>query len=301
MSSSEQVPSTEWVSVRHGGEEIAEAWFMPEGGRVTVVFLVPRERLEVADAGPRVTVETLLEAAAIPADEVASWRLGDGSQPGGDDAGPGLNLPLPPPPADDPHLTVYVHLRPPAREAAGNESGELEIPREEWQALEVLWNTILGLEASINVSRSSLDGLRAELESAFRKVLPAEDKLHALQSDVVMWNKAKTRVHHAVPKAREFIHRATWAAALPERKELAEIYENHIQPRKPLPELGRVRERLEHLQKDRQILLATGTAVTQECRGVLAEIQSALSTLQRNAADRARQKRSAGREKGKHF
>jgi hypothetical protein len=58
---------------------------------------------------------------------------------------------------------------------------------------------------------------------------------------------------------------------------------------------------MEHLQKDRQVLFATGNAIYQECRGITAEIQRALSTLQRNAADRARQKRSAGREKGKFF
>ena len=44
-----------------------------------------------------------------------------------------------------------------------------------------------------------------------------------------------------------------------------------------------------------------GNAVGQECRGILAEIQRAVGTLQRNAADRARQKRSSGRDKGKHL
>jgi hypothetical protein len=139
------------------------------------------------------------------------------------------------------------------------------------------------------------------MEAAFKKPLSVEEKLHALQSDVAQWTKAKNRVHYALPKVREFIHRATWAVAAHERKRLEEIYREHIEPRNPHPEMDQVRRQLEHLQKDRQVLFAQGNSVHQECRGILAEIQRALNTLQRNAADRARQKRSAGREKGKHF
>jgi hypothetical protein len=178
---------------------------------------------------------------------------------------------------------------------------EQEVPPEQWQALEALWRAILGLEASIESSRQSMEGVRAEMEAAFKKSLVVEEKVNALQSDVSQWNKAKNRIHYALPKAREFIHRATWAAGLAERKRLEEIFRNHIEPRVPLPGLDQVREQLEHLQKDRQVLFAQGNSVYQECRGILAEVQRALSTLQRNAADIARKKRSAGREKGKHF
>jgi hypothetical protein len=108
-------------------------------------------------------------------------------------------------------------------------------------------------------------------------------------------------VHYALPKVREFVHRATWAAAVAERKALEELVENHIKPRVPFPEMGHVRERLEHLQKDRQVLYAQGNAVSQECRGILAEIQRAFSALQRNAADRARKERESRREKGKYL
>ena len=139
------------------------------------------------------------------------------------------------------------------------------------------------------------------METANKKSMGVEEKLHALQGDVAQWNKAKSRVHYALPKVKEFIHRATWAVAVPERKRLEEIYRTHIEPRVPLPELDHVREQLEHLQKDRQVLFAQGNAVSQECRGIIGEIQRAFSTLQRNAADRARAKRSAKREKGKYF
>jgi len=186
-------------------------------------------------------------------------------------------------------------------EATGTAAAGIDIPPEKWQALEACWKSILGLEASIDSSRMNMDGLRIEMEGAFRKTLAVEEKLHALQADVVQWNKAKTRVHYALPKVREFIHRATWAVAVPERKRLEEIFRNHIEPRVPLADVDRVREQMEHLQKDRQVLFATGNSIFQECRTITAEIQLALGTLQRNAADRARQKRSAGREKGKHF
>jgi len=279
------------------GEVIAEAWFEAEGEDSTLVLRVPRDRLQTADMSRRLTLEHLLKAAAVSNDEVESWRLADVSH--SDDSE--LSHPLPPPPTDATHLTVYVHLKPQAQAPADDESAEQEIPPEKWQALEVCWKTILGLEASIDTSRLGMDGLRAELETAFKRSMTVEEKLNALQGDVAQWNKAKSRVHHALPKVREFIHRATWALAVPERKRMEDIYKSHIEPRNPLPQVDRVREQLEHLQKDRQVLFAQGNAVYQECRAILAEIQRAVSMLQRNAADNARRKRDAKSQKGKHF
>jgi chromosome segregation ATPase len=183
----------------------------------------------------------------------------------------------------------------------GDEGGAQELSPEQWQALDALWKTILGLEVSIDTLRLNMETLRAEMEAAFKKQLAVEEKVHALQADVAQWTKAKNRVHYALPKVREFIHRATWALAVPERKRMEEVVETHIEPRVPLPQPDEVRDQLGHLQKDRQVLFAQGNSVYQECRGILAEIQRAQSTLQRNAADRARAKRSAGREKGKYF
>jgi len=176
-----------------------------------------------------------------------------------------------------------------------------EVPEEKWQTLEAQWKGILGLEAGLESLRLSMEGLRAEMEGAYRQPLTVEEKIHALQADVVQWNKAKSRVHYALPKVREFVHRATWAAGVPERKRLEEIVKNHIEPRIPFPDLDHARELMEHLQKDRNLFIAQGNSVAQECRLILAEIRSTLGTLQRNAANRAREKRSAAREKGKHF
>ena len=192
-------------------------------------------------------------------------------------------------PPDDP--------KPPDQAAA--DEGYEEVPLEKWQALDVLWKGVLGLEASIEAARLGVDSLRAEMESAYRKPLGVEEKVHALQSDVAQWNKAKNRVHHALPKAREFIHRATWAAAVPERKVLEVVFKDFVAPRSPLLDVDKVREDLEHLQKDRQVLFAQGNAVQQECRAIIAEIRSALSALQRNAADNARRKQEAKRQRGK--
>jgi chromosome segregation ATPase len=178
---------------------------------------------------------------------------------------------------------------------------EPEIPLEQWQALEALWKAILVLEASIDSARLNMGGLQSEMENAFRKSLTAEDKLHALQADISQWNQAKSRVHYALPKVREFIHRATWAVAAPERKRLEELVKDHIEPRVPHSEIDHIRQLMEHLQKDRQVMFATGNAVFQECRAITAEIQRAVSTLQRNAADNARRKRDTKRQKGKHF
>ena len=184
---------------------------------------------------------------------------------------------------------------------ARDESSAPQVPPEQWQALDAVWKSILVLEASIDSLRVSVGGLRVEMEAAFKKPMNVEEKVNALQSDVSQWTKAKNRIHYALPKVQEFVHRATWTLALPERKKLEEVVKNHIEPRVALPELDQVRAQLEHLQKERQVLFAQGNTVCQECRGIMAEIQRAFSALQRNAADRARQKRSAAREKGKHF
>ena len=247
------------------------------------------------------TIEDLLKAAAISSEEVESWQFQDESHDCMDGTNPELTRILPPPPPGESHLVVCVRLKSPAQAAAPNECTEQEVPPEKWQALEALWTGILGLEASIDALRVSLGGLRTEMEASFKKSLHVDEKVHALQSDVLQWNKAKNRVHFALPKVREFIHRATWATAIPERKRLEELYKNHIEPRIPLADMDHLRERLEHLQKDRQVLFGQGNAVSQECRGHCGEIQRALSTLQRNAADRARKEREARREKPKYL
>jgi len=298
---SERAPSNDWAALEHLGEQVAEAWFKPAGEPFRLVFRVPRNRFEVVDISQQLTVEDLLTAAAIANEQVESWRFGDEFHLGMDGSNPELQRILPPPPPDESHLTVQVRLKPSDPTAAADETDVQAVPLDKWQALEALWRSILGLETSIDTLRLSMESLRIEMEAAFKKSLTVEDKIHALQADVLQWTKAKSRIHYALPKLREYIHRATWAQGLPERKRLEEIVENYIGPRIPLPEMDEVRAQMGHLQKDRQVLFAQGNSVYQEGRGILGDIQRALSTLQRNAADRARQKRSAGREKGKHL
>ena len=301
MNFSERIPSSDWVPLKHLEEDIAEAWFKPDGEPLTLVFRVPQSRFEVADWSQRLTVEDLLKAVAVSNEEVESWQFRDESHSSMDGTNLELKRLLPPPPPDATHLTVHVQLKPPAQAAARIESGAKEVPPEKWQALDASWKAILGLEASIDALCLSMNGLQAEMEAAFKKPLAVEEKVHALQADVAQWTRGKNRVHYALPKVREFIHRATWALAVPERKRLEEVVKNHIEPRVPFPEIDEVPVQLGHLQKDRQVLFAQGNSVNQECRGILAEIQRAVSTLQRNAVDNARRKRSAGREKGKHL
>src|SRR5262249_50761492 len=143
--------------------------------------------------------------------------------------------------------------------------------------------------------------LRAELENAVKMTLKADEKVHALNADVAQWNKAKTRVRYSLPKAREFIHRATWAAGTPERKKIEEFFKNHIRPRLPVPQMEKVVEEMEGLLKDRQVLSALGVSVYQECKSILAEIQATLRIVQSNAAAIAAKKRGAINVRGKPF
>lgn len=303
---SDRAPSEKWAALKRDGVVIAGVWFKPDGDPLALSFRVPQARPETADLRGRLTLETLLKAVAVSGEEVESWRVGDGPDAGADDDRGELGRPLP----DIPDLTVRVRLKalaeasaeqPPAPAVAPIERSDEDVPLEKWQDLEARWKAVLALEAGITSLRMSVEGLRAELEREFKRSLNLEEKNYALQSDVAQWNRAKSRVHYALPKMREFAHRATWATATPERKRLEDVVKHHIEPRVPFVGVDQVREELEHLQKDRQVLTATGNAVYQEGRGLAAEIQRALGTLQRNATDRARAKRSNAREKGKFF
>ena len=139
------------------------------------------------------------------------------------------------------------------------------------------------------------------MEASSRKTLTGEEKVHALNADVAQWNKAKSRVLFALPKAREFIHRSTWATGTPERKKLEELFKNHIRPRIAFPEMNQVVEELESLLKSRQVLSAQGVSVYQECKSISAELQGALRTLQGNAAANATRKRGQTGARGRSF
>jgi hypothetical protein len=283
------------------GETIAGVWFKPEGEAFALTFRIPQKSFHIPGIGHQLTPENLLKAVALAPEEVESWGQGDASPPGLDGSHPELAHPLPTPAPDVPHLDVYVRLKPLPQAALREESGEPEVPSTRWQDLEARWKAILGLEAAIDTLRIGMDGLRAEMEAAAKKTLSTEEKLHALRADVAQWTKAKSLVHHALPKVREFIHRSTWAMGVPERKRLEELYKNHIQPQIPFPEMDKVLEQLEYFQKDRQVLSAHGVTVCNECKRITADVQGTLRTLQANAAANAiRKKRDAGK-KSKYF
>jgi hypothetical protein len=299
VSFSEQPPSKQWAALKYRGEKLAEVWFKPEGDPFALTFRIPQKSFSIPALGQQLTTEVLLKAVAIAPEEVESWRHGDISHAGMNGSNPELGNPLPPPPHDDTHLDIHVRLKPPPQAVAGNESGEISLAK--WQDLETRWKSILGLEANVETLRISMEGLRAEMEGSSKKTLSTEEKVHALRADVAQWTKEKNRVHHALPKVKEFIHRATWAMGTPERKQLEEIYENHIQPQIPFPEIDKLLAQLETLQKERQVLSAHGVAVYQDCKSIAAAVQGALRALQSNAAANAIEKRRLTRKKGKYI
>lgn len=300
MNYSEQTPSKQWSALKYKGETIAEVWFKPEGEPLTLAFRIPEASFQVTGMGRLLTVENLLKAVGLAAAEVESWHHEGASPPVQDGPAPDLGRPLPPPPHDLTHLNLHVRLKSPAQAVAPDEGEVPEVSEAQWQELETRWNAVLGVEASIETLRISMESVRAELEACWRRRLTSEERLYALQADVAQWNKAKSRVHHALPKVREFIHRSVWAAGAPERKKLEELFKTHIQPRVPFPGMGGLAEQLESLRKDRQVLSAHGVTVYQDCKSISAEVQGALRTLQANAAARAREKRLAAKAKGKY-
>jgi hypothetical protein len=171
----------------------------------------------------------------------------------------------------------------------------------QWQDFEARWNAILALEGSIDTLRLTIESARVELENAWNKSLTPEEKLNALRADIAQLQKAKNRVHFTLPKVREFVHRATWAMGVPERKALQELFENPNGADPSVPEAHKLSEQLEILLKNRQVLAAQGATIHQECKNVSMDIQGAMRTLQSNAAANGQRKRDANRAGGKFF
>ena len=190
---------------------------------------------------------------------------------------------------------------PPSQAVVPNEDQEPEVPEAKWQDLEARWKAILEWEASMDTLRISMEGLRAEMEASSRRMLTPDEKLHALNADVAQWNKAKSRVLYALPKVREFIHRATWAAGTPERKRMEELFKSHIRLRIPFPQMNKAAQQLDDLLKDWQVLSAHGASAYQECKSVAADVQGALRSLQGNASANATKQRAATIARGKFF
>jgi hypothetical protein len=286
---SDQPPSNQWAALKYRGETFAEVWFKPEGQPFGLRYRIPQQSFQSLGTGQRLTIENLLRAVGIALDEVESCC--DETEPTQLINGPDLRRPLSPPPQGATHLNLFVTLKQSPQDAVPGENGLPEIDEGTWQFLEERWNAILGLEASVDSLRMTMEGLRSEMDAAARKPLPLEVKAHAVSADVVQWNRAKSRIRYAVPKVREFIHRSTWATGTAERKKLAELFENHIQTRIPFAQLDQVMQQFEVLLKDRQNLYGQGTSVYQECKSILAECQGALRTVQINSAANARKKK----------
>src|SRR5262245_17669843 len=160
---SEQPPSKQWVALKYRGQTIAEVWFKPEGEPYAVSFRIPQESFQIPDMDQLLTTENLLKAVGIAAEEVESCRREGASPSDRNEPIPELGDPLAPPPEDVPHLNLLISLKAPPETVAAEESGEPAIPEAKWQDLQARWNAILGLEASVETLRISMEALRAEM------------------------------------------------------------------------------------------------------------------------------------------
>jgi hypothetical protein len=298
---SEQPPSKQWAALKYGGEIIAEVWFKPEGEPLALTLRIPLESFQLPEVGKRLTVENLLKAVGVASEQVESWRHEGVSPSGMGGSPPELRHPLPPPPQELTHLSVHVRLKPAPQVVTAEESGDPEILLKTWQDLQSRWNTIRGLEAAVDRLRVTVGGLEKEMQTLSQATLTPEEKLHGLKADLAQWNKAKGRARFGIPKAREFIHRATWALGDPDRKRLAELFKDDTRPDIALSHMTEIAEQLEHLLKQRQVLSAHGTTAQQECKRICDDIHRAYSTLKRNAAANADRKRRAAGSQGKFF
>lgn len=152
VSFSEQPPSQQWTGLNYRGEEFAEVWFKPEGEPLALAFRIPRASFQIPGIDRLLTPKNLLMAVGIREDEVESWSTEGSSHEGMNESNSELAVPLLPPPQNATHLNVYFSLKP--------TSEVLEVSEAKWQDLESRWDAILGLEASIDTLRISMESLR---------------------------------------------------------------------------------------------------------------------------------------------
>lgn len=291
MNFAEHPPSKQWSALKYQGLKFAEVWFKPAGEPLALAFRIPRESFQIPGMDQQLTIENLVKAVGVAPEQVESWRQDNLTHSGNHGSQFDLSKPLAPP-SQGAYVEMEVRLHRPATppsltpDSSFMTADSLAI----WHDLDARWKTILSLEASMDALRISMETLLHELEAAWKKPLTMEEKTYAPRADVAQWTKAKNRVHVAVPKMKEFIHRSVWVVGEPERKRLGELYEKHIQPQVPFAHIDEVVKQMEGLRKDRQVLAAQGKMVYQECRGIAAEVHGALRTLQSNAANARRKK-----------
>lgn len=278
-------PSKQWASLKFRGVRFADVWIKPEGNPFALAFRIPQESFQLSGVGQHLTLANLLTAVGLHPEEVEYWRVNDELQ----NADLDLHQVLSSPPQELRHLDLHVRIKQP-----------VQISPSRWQDLETRWRAILNSESAMETLRMSMESLINEIESLSKKPLSMEEKTYAPRADVAVWNKAKSRVHNALPKMKDFVHRAVWAMGAPERKRLEELYNNYIRSQIPFPGVDEVMKELEELRKDRQVLTGHGKTIYQECKGIATELHSAMRTLHVNAVN-AQKKKEAANAKGRRF
>lgn len=293
MNFSDRPPSTQWANLSYQGKPFAEVWLKPEGEPHGLTIRLSQKSFQNPAISQHLTIENLLKALGISPGEVESWLPGDGSQIGLPGYHSELNQTLPTPPEHVPYLYLHVKML-----KALKEDGQ--VPADvmvKWRKIEARWNTIIALEVTIDTMRKQMESLRAEVESASNKSMTSEEKMHAMNADVAQWTKAKSRAKFAVPKVKEFVHRAIWALGSPERKKVEDLFKSPTPSPSIYSELDAIAHQLENLFKDRQILSAQGMTGYQEGKNSCADVQGAYRTLQANARANELKKRAATRAK----
>ncbi|HMO36317.1 MAG TPA: hypothetical protein PKA06_09760 [Gemmatales bacterium] len=297
MKFAELPPSRQWSTLKYQGEIIAEVWFKPEGESELLTIRVPHSAVSSPVIQPLLTIANLLKSMGLSPEEVETIYGEDESKTKLSSYAITLKEPLAPfPESID---TLYLQVLFKATEATLNPSSitTTEVNQSLGQTISMLWNSILGIESTVDSLRQRMESLRGEMESVTKASLTSDEKLHAPNLDVAEWNKAKSRCRYVLPKVKEFIHRATWAMGTPERKKLTDLFKLESEAQtleQPPPNLL---EDLQNLLKDRQILSAQGVSAYQEGRASCDEVKKSLQTLKRNAHANAVKKRASNRSK----
>ncbi len=293
-----QAPSTQWATISFRGEAFAEVWFKPASMPNGLTFRIPQATFHHPAISQHLTIGNLLKAIGLDAEAVQSWRTTDETQNEVANYHAEILQPLPSLPSDTPQLYLHVLIK---QTILSEETPASFDPKQaliKWQELQARWNTILGMEVTIDTLRQRMESLKSEIESESARAMTTDEKLNSLNADVAQWNKAKSRSRYVLPRMKEYIHRATWVLGTPERKTLEETFKKDAACPSNLAELDR---ELQILLKDRQILAAQGTTCHHEGRSSCDEMKKSHQTMHRNAAANAVKKRAITRAKGKTY
>lgn len=276
------------LRLRGDGALIGWVWYFPPTAPQTVQIHLPLET--VAHGGTRLTIQNLLEALALPVEELQGWEIGGTVYTL--DVGADALLTQPLPVVTGSPLVVHLRLRasagmavagcaaaaPWSAEPSRGEAAALSgVPvMQVLEALEADWLAIVQIERNLEAIRKQFASMQGRLQALNRDLSPEEFRA-ADNQDRKDWLDARRWLRTAADQLSRYSREYDIGAVSDAggRLRFEELYRNHIRPRRPCAGLSRIQLEFEQYRR-------THLALLQQMQGVL-------SNAQRDGEQRAQQ------------